>query len=115
MRYGNAPLCLSGRHATVASAAPTAHGPAMPRRPPPPPPGLPSRAAILDFIRAQPSAVGKREIAKAFGGPVKLVKGYPGRAEAKNSTAKARSIGWKPTLDVMDYIAAFLRAHPRSP
>ncbi len=39
----------------------------MPRRPPPPPPGLPSRAAILDFIRAQPGAVGKREIAKAFG------------------------------------------------
>ena len=55
------------------------------------------------------------EIARAFGGPIKLMKGYPGRAEAKNSTAKARSIGWRPTLDVMDYIAAFLRAHPRTP
>ena len=53
------------------------------------------------------------EIARAFGGPVKLVSGYPGRAEAKNPLAKARAIGWKPTLDVMDYIAAFVRAHPR--
>jgi UDP-glucose 4-epimerase len=53
------------------------------------------------------------EIAKAFGGPMRMVKGYPGRAEADNRPAKARSIGWKPTLDVMDYIAAFVRAHPR--
>ncbi|MEK7401362.1 MAG: NAD-dependent epimerase/dehydratase family protein [Gemmatimonadota bacterium] len=55
------------------------------------------------------------EIAKAFGGPVQKVKGYPGRAEATMSSAKARSIGWKPTVDVMDYIAEFLRAHPRAP
>lgn len=46
------------------------------------------------------------EIAKAFGGPIKMVSGYPGRAEAKNDTRKARALGWKPTLDVMDYIAA---------
>ncbi|KAB7644921.1 ribonuclease R [Polymorphobacter fuscus] len=39
----------------------------MPRRPPSPAPGLPSRDAILAFIRSQPTAVGKREIAKAFG------------------------------------------------
>ena len=55
------------------------------------------------------------EIARAFGGPVKLVAGYPGRAEAKNPVGKARALGWKPTVDVMDYIAAFLRAHPRTP
>lgn len=55
------------------------------------------------------------DIARAFGGPVKLVPGYPGRAEAANPRAKARAIGWKPTLDVMDYVAAFLRAHPRVP
>ncbi len=41
--------------------------PAMPRSPPPPPPGLPTRAAILDFIRSQQQSVGKREIARAFG------------------------------------------------
>ncbi|HYC49726.1 MAG TPA: NAD-dependent epimerase/dehydratase family protein [Gemmatimonadaceae bacterium] len=44
------------------------------------------------------------EIAKAFGGKVKLIAGYPGRAEAKNDVRKARALGWKPTLDVMEYI-----------
>ncbi|OYU16422.1 MAG: ribonuclease R [Alphaproteobacteria bacterium PA4] len=39
----------------------------MPRRPPPPHPGLPTRQAILDFIRTQSASVGKREIARAFG------------------------------------------------
>ncbi|PZN94613.1 MAG: ribonuclease R, partial [Alphaproteobacteria bacterium] len=34
---------------------------------PPPHPGLPTRQAVLDFIRSQPSSVGKREIARAFG------------------------------------------------
>jgi UDP-glucose 4-epimerase len=55
------------------------------------------------------------QIAKAFGGPVKLVKGYPGRAEAKNNPQKARALGWKPTVDVMDYIrdiSAMTRARP---
>ena len=49
------------------------------------------------------------EIAKAFGGKVKLVSGYPGRAEAKNDARKARALGWKPTLDVMEYIASITR------
>jgi UDP-glucose 4-epimerase len=53
------------------------------------------------------------EIARAFGGPIKMVAGYPGRAEARNPPAKARALGWKPTVDVMDYIAEFVRAHPR--
>jgi ribonuclease R len=44
-----------------------AHGHAMPRRPPPLPPGLPTREAIIDFVRAQQTSVGKREIARAFG------------------------------------------------
>ena len=39
----------------------------MPRRPPTAPPGLPTREAILAFVRTAPSAVGKREIAKSFG------------------------------------------------
>jgi UDP-glucose 4-epimerase len=53
------------------------------------------------------------EIAKAFGGPTRMVAGYSGRAEGRNNPAKARALGWKPTVDVMDYIAAFVRAHPR--
>jgi UDP-glucose 4-epimerase len=51
------------------------------------------------------------QIAKAFGGRVKLVKGYPGRGEARNYPRKARALGWKPTLDVMDYIAEFRDSH----
>ena len=39
----------------------------MPRRPPSPPPGLPTREAVLRFVAETPGAVGKREIAKAFG------------------------------------------------
>jgi ribonuclease R len=39
----------------------------MPRRPPPPHVGLPTREAVLDFIKSQQQAVGKREIARAFG------------------------------------------------
>ena len=48
------------------------------------------------------------EIAKAFGGKVKLVSGYPGRAEAKNDVRKARALGWKPTLDVLDYVRSIV-------
>jgi ribonuclease R len=39
----------------------------MPRHKPPIDPGLPSREAILAFIRGSKEAVGKREIARAFG------------------------------------------------
>ncbi len=39
----------------------------MPRRPPAHPPGLPTAEAILAFVASSPAAVGKREIAKAFG------------------------------------------------
>ncbi len=39
----------------------------MPRRPPAPLPGLPTAEAILAFVAASSTPVGKREIAKAFG------------------------------------------------
>ena len=51
------------------------------------------------------------QIAKAFRGQVQLIKGYPGRAEAKNYARKARALGWKPEVDVMDYIADFVARH----
>jgi len=55
------------------------------------------------------------EIAQAFGGSIRMVAGYAGRAEGRNNPAQARALGWTPTLDVMEYIAAFLRSHPRAP
>jgi UDP-glucose 4-epimerase len=60
------------------------------------------------FALGQTKTYSIMQIAKAFGGTVKLVKGYPGRAEAKNYPKKARALGWKPEVDVMDYIAAFV-------
>jgi UDP-glucose 4-epimerase len=53
------------------------------------------------------------QIAKAFGGKVTLVPGYAGRAEARNDVRKARALGWKPTVDVMDYIRGFKARLPR--
>ena len=52
------------------------------------------------------------QVAKAFGTKTKLVSGYAGRAEAKNDVRKARALGWRPTLDVMEYIAEFARENP---
>ena len=55
------------------------------------------------------------EIAEAFGGPVEMVDGYPGREESANDPSKARDeLGWQPTLDIMDYISAFVKEHPRN-
>lgn len=54
------------------------------------------------------------DIARAFGGPVELIDGYPGRAEATNDASKARDeLDWRPTMDIMDYIADFVRRNPR--
>jgi UDP-glucose 4-epimerase len=53
------------------------------------------------------------QIAKAFGGPIKYVRGYPGREAARNPAKARRELGWKPTVDVMDYIAEFVKNNPR--
>jgi UDP-glucose 4-epimerase len=53
------------------------------------------------------------EIARAFGGRIKMVEGYAGRAEARNDPRKARALGWKPTLSVLDYIADFVKRNSR--
>jgi UDP-glucose 4-epimerase len=54
------------------------------------------------------------EIAEAFGGPIELIDGYPGRSESHNDPTKAREeLGWSPTVDVIEYIQRFVRGHPR--
>jgi len=45
------------------------------------------------------------EIASAFGGDVEMIDGYSGRSESGQSPTKAYDeLGWKTTIDVMDYI-----------
>ena len=45
------------------------------------------------------------DIARAFGGEIELVDGYPGRQDVADDPTRARDeLGWRPTLDVMDYI-----------
>jgi UDP-glucose 4-epimerase len=54
------------------------------------------------------------EIADAFGGPIELIDGNPGRMDSGESPTKARDeLGWETTIDVMDYIEKFKAAHPR--
>jgi|SRR5579884_1879053 len=48
------------------------------------------------------------DIAKAFGGEIQMVDGNPGRADVSDAEERARDeLGWRPTIDVMDYIRGF--------
>jgi UDP-glucose 4-epimerase len=48
------------------------------------------------------------DIAHAFGGEIEMVQGYPGRQDVADDPTRARDeLGWKLTLDVMDYIREF--------
>lgn len=54
------------------------------------------------------------EIANAFGGPIKYIDGYSGRAESGEAPDKAREeLGWETTVDILDYIKDFVKKHPR--
>jgi len=54
------------------------------------------------------------EIAEAFGGPIKYIDGYSGRAESGQAPNKAREeLGWDTTIDVVDYIKNFVAKNPR--
>jgi UDP-glucose 4-epimerase len=45
------------------------------------------------------------DVARAFGGEIAMVQGYPGRHDVADDPTRARDeLGWRPTLDVMDYI-----------
>jgi len=48
------------------------------------------------------------EVAEAFGGPIEIIDGYPGRQDVADDPTRARDeLGWHPTVDVMDYIREF--------
>lgn len=48
------------------------------------------------------------DIAHAFGGEIRMVEGYPGRQDVANDPSRARDeLGWRATLDVLDYIRQF--------
>lgn len=54
------------------------------------------------------------DIARAFGGEITMVQGYAGRQDVADDPTRARDeLGWRPTLDVMDYIRE-LKASARS-
>lgn len=52
-----------------------------------------------------------KEIAEAIGGPIRMIKGYPGRSGTGDIPEKARAeLGWHTTVDVLDYIKERLQA-----
>ena len=54
------------------------------------------------------------EIAEAFGGKVEMIDGNPGRSASGEAPSRTRDeLGWRTTVDVMDYIREFIRANPR--
>lgn len=55
------------------------------------------------------------EIAQAFGGEIVMEAGYPGRQDVvvDGASRAEEELGWRPSMDIMDYIAAFKREHPR--
>lgn len=65
------------------------------------------------YALGQTKSYSVTEIAKAFGAPIKYVRGYPGRDRARNPIKARRELGWKPTIGVLDYIRDFVRANPR--
>lgn len=66
------------------------------------------------YALGNPKSFSVLEIAQAFGGEVKMIDDYPGRTQSGEAPTKAwDELGWRPTIDVLDYIKAFVAAHPR--
>jgi UDP-glucose 4-epimerase len=54
------------------------------------------------------------DVARAFGGEITVVDGYPGRQDVAEDPTRAREeLGWRPTVDVLDYIRDFKARHAR--
>ena len=55
------------------------------------------------------------EIAQAFGGPITYRDNYSGRADSGELPEKTRQeLGWKTTVDVLDYIEQFKKQNPKT-
>jgi UDP-glucose 4-epimerase len=66
------------------------------------------------YALSNPKEFSVIDIAKAFGGPIEYIDGYPGRPDSGDSPTKAQDeLGWKPAVDILDYIEEFKAAHPR--
>jgi UDP-glucose 4-epimerase len=55
-----------------------------------------------------PNSYSVLDIANAFGGPITMIDGYPGRHDVADDPMRARDeLGWEATVDVMDWIRDF--------
>ncbi len=55
-----------------------------------------------------PNSYSVLDIAKAFGGPITMIEGYPGRHDVADDPTRAHDeLGWEATVDVMDWIRDF--------
>jgi UDP-glucose 4-epimerase len=56
-----------------------------------------------------PNSYSILEIARAYGRQIKMIEGRPGRSGTDDLPTKAQTeLGWKTTVDVLDYIAQFV-------
>ncbi len=66
------------------------------------------------YVLGNEQSLSVLQIAQAFGSSIEMVDGYPGRSRSGHTPTKARDeLGWHTTVDVLDYIADFVAAHPR--
>ncbi|HSX34790.1 MAG TPA: NAD-dependent epimerase/dehydratase family protein [Candidatus Saccharimonadales bacterium] len=66
------------------------------------------------YVLGNQKSVSVLDVAKAFGGDIEMIDGYPGRENSGNTPTKARDeLGWESTVDVLDYIKGFVATHER--
>lgn len=66
------------------------------------------------YALSNPKAHSIIEIAKAFGGRIIYEDNYSGRSDSGETPTKAYELGWRPTVDILDYIAEFVGSHKPS-
>jgi UDP-glucose 4-epimerase len=61
------------------------------------------------YVLYNPKAYSVLQVAKMFKTKIKMVDGYSGRKKSGNFPTKALELGWKPTLDLKDYINSIIK------